>query len=133
MQSLTSATINGLFYKNGGGICQTTNNIRNQQNTGKQKCRVHVATASSINTNPILSSASLISSLGSVNVYSMDTTSSFTANQAITPTASCSGGDCSNVVRFVKIFLTADNTISTAYSYIVVGQVKISDNTFVSV
>ena len=132
-QSLASVTINGLFHKSGGGTCQTTNNIRSQQNTGKQKCRVHVATAASIDSNPILSSAQLTGSLGSVNVYSMDSTSSFAANQAISPTASCAGGDCSNVVRFVKIFLTADNAVSTAYSYIVVGQAKISDGTYASV
>ena len=37
------------------------------------------------------------------------------------------------MVRLVKIFLTSDNSISTAYSYIVVGDLIVQDNSYITV
>ena len=70
--NLTSNTVNGLFYKNGVGICQKTNSIRQSYNSGLQKCREFVSATSSISSNTILSADLLANELGNIPVYSMD-------------------------------------------------------------
>ena len=91
--------VNGLFYRDGAGICQTTNKIRGKENSGLQKCRIQVSATSSIGTHSILSVTELQSALGSVNVYSMDVISSYDSATTNSSVTSCSTNDCSNVVR----------------------------------
>ena len=63
----------------------------------------------------------------------MDDISSYDTSGNTSTAASCSSNDCSNVVRLVKLFFKNDNTISTDFSYIVVGKAEITDGSYVSV
>ena len=55
-----------------------------------------------------------------------------TAASSVTP--SCTGNTCQNVVRFVKLYISQSNTISTEYSYAVIGDIDgVEDGGYISV
>ena len=129
--SLTQFPIAGLPLKGSNGLCRISSQIT-KNNEQSSSCRVYLSQASDI-ANTVLSISKLQSSLGiTLKKFTTKTsTSSSASNQTLA--TSCTGVDCTNVVRQIRIFINSDTGAIDSNSYVVVGSLTADQKGYITV